>query len=82
MDATRWMMSLGLLMITLPAMSAEPISQSALARRQINECMSKRMGADRTLSYNEAMRSCKATLQPKDSLAANVSAPIAAKPHE
>jgi hypothetical protein len=52
------------------AVASPPNSQGATLKRQLNECMAKRMGANRTLSYNDAMRACKELLQPgKESLA-------------
>jgi hypothetical protein len=61
----------------------EPAAPSTpVLRQQINDCMTKRMAANKTLSYNEAMRACKALLQPaKDTLTANSPAPAAAKSH-
>ena len=54
------------------AAAAPPTSQSALLKRQINDCMTRRMGADRNLSYKDAMRICKELLQPsRESLASN-----------
>jgi hypothetical protein len=54
------------------AAAAPPTSQSALLKRQINDCMTRRMGADRNLSYKDAMRTCKELLQPsRESLASN-----------
>jgi hypothetical protein len=70
------------LFLTSAAAAAEPAGSAALLRQQISDCMSKKMGADKTLSYNEAMRTCKARLQPvKDTLASNSSAAPAGKPH-
>jgi hypothetical protein len=51
--------------------AAPPTSQSALLKRQINECMTRRMGADRNLSYKDAMRACKEFNHSRDSLASN-----------
>jgi hypothetical protein len=42
-----------------------------IAKRQLSECMAKRMSANKSLSYYDAMRFCKERLQPpKDTLAA------------
>jgi hypothetical protein len=38
---------------------ADPRSQPPTARRQLLDCMSRRMSADKTLSYNEAAKRCK-----------------------
>jgi hypothetical protein len=48
---------------------AQPESPAIIAKHQLSECMSKRMAANRTLSYNEAMRACKERLQPPKDLA-------------
>jgi hypothetical protein len=54
------------------AAAPPPTSQSAVLKRQINGCMMRRMGADRNLSYKDAMRTCKELLQPsRESLASN-----------
>jgi hypothetical protein len=37
-------------------------SPAAMARRQLNDCMSKRMAASKTLLYNEATKICKERL--------------------
>jgi hypothetical protein len=53
------------------APAAPPASQAAIMKRQIHECMARRMGANKTLSYNDAMRTCKERVQPaKEALAA------------
>jgi hypothetical protein len=69
----RFMSVVGLSAVLLGAHAAagEPTS-AAPSKRQINACMIKRMAADRTVSYNNAMRVCKELLQPaKDALASN-----------
>jgi len=49
---------------------AQPESAAIIAKHQLSECMSKQMSANRSLSYNDAMRLCKQRLQPpKDTLA-------------
>ena len=51
---------------------AQPESAAVLAKQQLTECMNRHMAASRNVSYNEAMRTCKAKLQPpKDTLASN-----------
>jgi hypothetical protein len=46
---------------------AQPESPAVIAKHQLVECMTKRMSANRTLSYNDAMRACRERLQaPKD----------------
>lgn len=49
---------------------AHPESPAVLAKRALSECMSKRMSANRNLTYNDAMRACKERLQPPKDLAA------------
>jgi hypothetical protein len=61
---------------------AQPQSAAVLAKRQLSECMSKRMSADRGLSYNDARRVCKERLQPpKDTLASINPVDTATKSH-
>lgn len=43
---------------------AQPESAAIIAKHQLSECMSKQMSANRSLSYNDAMRACKQRLQP------------------
>jgi hypothetical protein len=70
-------------LLSASAAAIEPTAPSApMLRQQINDCMTKKMTANKTLSYNEAMRTCKASLQPsKDIITANNPAPLATKPH-
>jgi hypothetical protein len=57
-------------LVSAHASAAPPASQAAMMKRQLNECMVRRMGANKTLSYNDAMRSCKERVQPaKEALA-------------
>jgi hypothetical protein len=64
------------------ASNAQPQSRAVIAKHQLSECMSKRMAADRTVSYNQAMRACKDQLQPpKDTLASNDPAESGTKAH-
>jgi len=61
---------------------AQPESPAVIAKRQLSECMTKRMSADKSLSYNDARRVCKERLQPpKDTLAAINPADTAGKAH-
>lgn len=62
------------------AADAQPQSRAVLAKHQLSECMSKRMAANKAVSYNQAMRACKEQLQPpKDTLASNDAAETATK---
>ena len=57
------------LILGAQAVAARPESAAAIARQQLNECMTRRMSANRSLSYNDAMRACKERLQPPKDLA-------------
>lgn len=60
----------GVMLMGAHAVAAPPASQAVVSKRQLSECMARRMGANRTLSYNEAMRTCKERAQPpKEALA-------------
>jgi hypothetical protein len=60
----------GSLMLGAQTIGAQPESPALMAKRQLSECMTKRMSANKTLSYNDAMRACKERVQaPKDTLA-------------
>ncbi|MDP9010077.1 MAG: hypothetical protein M3N91_15445 [Pseudomonadota bacterium] len=73
---------LGVVLLGAHAAAAPPTSQSALLKRQINDCMTRRMGADRTLSYKDAMRTCKDRIQPpKEALASNGPSESGTKTH-
>jgi hypothetical protein len=59
------------LILAAQVAGAQPQSAAIIAKHQLSECMSKQMSANRSLSYNDAMRACKQRLQPpKDTLAA------------
>jgi len=53
----------GVIFVGTRALAADPMSQSALNKRQmlaqIVGCMKKRMSANKNSSYNEAMKACK-----------------------
>jgi hypothetical protein len=60
----------GVMFVGAHALATPPTSQAVMVKRQLSECMARRMGANRTLSYNEAMRTCKERAQPaKEALA-------------
>ena len=70
----------GAMLTCAQAANAQPQSRAVMAKHQLTECMSKRMAADRALSYNQAMRACKDQLQPpKDTLASNDAGETATK---
>jgi hypothetical protein len=71
-----------LILLGSAAATAQPENPAVIAKRQLSECMTKRMSANRNLSYNEAMRVCKERLQPpKDTLAAINPAESGSKSH-
>jgi hypothetical protein len=78
-----WRLSIcGVILLGAQAIAAPPDTQSAQAKRQINSCMVRRMGADKTLSYNNAMRLCKERSQPaKEALASIAPGDAGAKAH-
>jgi hypothetical protein len=57
------------LLIGAQTVNAQPERPAVLAKHQLSECMTKRMSANRSLSYNDAMRTCKERLQPPKDLA-------------
>jgi hypothetical protein len=59
------------LLLGTHAVAAPPGSQAAI-KRQLVECMIKRMRANRTLSYNDAMRTCKESIQPANEALASI----------
>jgi hypothetical protein len=61
--------------------SAHPENPTVLAKRQLSECMTKHMSVNRTLSYNDAMRECKARMQPPKELASINPAQTGSKAH-
>jgi hypothetical protein len=58
------------LILGAQTIGAQPERPAIIAKHQLSECMSKRMSANRNLSYNDAMRACKERLQPPKDLAA------------
>jgi hypothetical protein len=58
--------------VTAADMSAE--SAWVAAKRQLLSCMSKRMSASRTVSYNEAKKTCSAQLKPQPDNAPHLTA--------
>jgi len=67
-----WAIGFSALLTAVQAASAMPESPALIAKRQLIECMNRRMAASKAVSYNEAMRACKGRQQPpKDTLASN-----------
>jgi len=58
-------MTVAALMCT-PAL-AEPINHSVSSKHQLIACMTKRMSASRTVSYNDAAKLCKDQLKAQNS---------------
>jgi hypothetical protein len=59
-----------ILVLGAQGIGAKPESPAVIAKHQLSECMTKRMAADKSVSYNDAMRACKERMQmPKDTLA-------------
>lgn len=59
-----------LMLLGSAAATAQPQNAAVIAKRQLSECMTRRMSANKNLSYYDAMRVCKERLQPpKDTLA-------------
>jgi hypothetical protein len=61
---------------------ADPGNRPQTPRRQLIDCMARRMSADRTLSYNEAVKRCKEQMKTKDAAAvisSNLAKPASAR---
>ena len=70
----------GLMLIGAQSVAAPPPSPSTLMKRQMTECMTKKMTANKTLSYNDARKGCKERLQPaKDEVASITPVPAVIK---
>lgn len=63
-------------LVSVQTPAAETSAESAwvAAKRQLLGCMSKRMSASRTVSYNEAKKSCTAQLKPQADSAPHLTA--------
>jgi hypothetical protein len=59
----------GSLLLCAQMVGAQPERPAVIAKHQLSECMTKRMSANRTLSYNDALRACKERVQPPKDLA-------------
>jgi hypothetical protein len=57
------------LILGAQTVGAQPESPALIAKHELSECMAKRMSANRSLSYNDAMRACKERLQPPKDVA-------------
>jgi hypothetical protein len=62
------------LLVGIQALAADPTNPSKIPRRQMVDCMMKRMSADKVLSYNSAAKDCINQLKVQnDKLASNAS---------
>ncbi len=55
--------AVGMIFIGAQALAGAPKSHAALNRRQLVDCMTKRMASDKAISYNEAAKLCKAQMK-------------------
>jgi hypothetical protein len=77
-----WTLAFSATLAAAQTVTAHPESAAVIAKQQVTECMNKRMAANKTMSYNEAMRLCKDKQQPpKDTLASNGPSETGAKSH-
>lgn len=60
---------------------ADPTNRPQTPRRQLMDCMTRRMSADKTLSYNEAAKRCKEQMKTKDAtvISNNLAKPASAR---
>lgn len=74
--AVKRMLAIGLCsaLLSAHASAAPPASQAVIMKRQLHECMARRMGANKTLSYNDALRTCKERAQPSKEALASIGA--------
>jgi len=62
----------GVMLLGVQALAADLPSHAKNSRRQMAGCVTKRMSASRTVSYNAAMKACKEQSKPQnDDLASN-----------
>jgi hypothetical protein len=63
----------GLILLGSAAVSAQPQNAAVIAKRQLSECMTRQMAANKAVSYNAALRVCKERLQPPKETLASIS---------
>ena len=69
-------LAVSFLFASAPLLAAESASSSpSFTKRQLAECMTKRMYANRALSYNDAAKACKDQLRGNKTDAALANAP-------
>ena len=66
-------MASGLILLGSAAVSAQPQNAAVIAKRQLSECMTRQMAANKAVSYNAALRVCKERLQPPKETLASIS---------
>jgi hypothetical protein len=74
--------SLGLFFLSAPALAATPGQPVPVSpRKQLSGCMNRQMSASRSISYNEAMKVCKALIksQEENLVASNEAKPAHAR---
>jgi hypothetical protein len=77
-----WAIGFGALLTAIQPAIAQPENPAVIAKQQVTQCMKRLMAASKTVSYNEALRTCKERLlPPKDTLAANTPSESGAKSH-
>jgi hypothetical protein len=79
------MAATSLMLIGTQALCADPPARPRTSRHQIADCITKRMSASRTVSFNEATKACKDQLKAQgenltSNTSANSSANTSAKP--
>ncbi len=67
--------ALALVLSSAPLPAEESAAAAPISRRQLADCMTRRMYANRTLSYNDAAKACKDQLRVRKSDAALNNAP-------
>jgi hypothetical protein len=70
----------GLLVIGTQALAADGASRSAISRRQLNDCMTQRMTANKTMSYIEAAKTCNDQIKTQSVKAASNAALVSNAP--
>ena len=69
----------GMMFVGAQVLAGNSRNQAALNRRHVIDCMSKRMSANKAVSYNEAAKACKDQLK---TLNANLTSnPVAKQPN-
>lgn len=67
--------AIGLVLCGAPLLAEESANPAPISKRQLADCMTRRMYADRTVSYNDAAKACKDQLRGRKTDAALNSVP-------